>query len=201
MINREGYVERKVIRQQEMEAEWALLGLYRCAALWKRRRIRLFRQVGAVLLAPHPIIGGRYEEPITLWAMVSRKSRFQDSRLECHWSTDRTLHSAGLELIQLLSSAMQLDILFLRYWRPSRCARQPNDRVVSCGRAAGILPDHGRIIASGMWNARDEGCAFRCARRRSSSCAGTSRKCTSLRAPSCFARARKSSRSSRAQNP
>jgi hypothetical protein len=102
----------------------------------------LFRQVGAVLLAPDPIIGGRYEEPITLWAMVSRKSRIQDSRLECHWSTDGTLHSAGLELIQLLGSAMQLDILFLRYWRPSRCTRQPNDRALSCGRAVRLLPDH-----------------------------------------------------------
>jgi hypothetical protein len=60
---------------------------------------------------------------------------------------------------------------------------------------------HGFIVSSGMWKLSCESFEFLSASRRINSSSDTSRKCTSLLAPSCFALNRKSSRSSRAQKP
>jgi hypothetical protein len=57
------------------------------------------------------------------------------------------------------------------------------------------------IISSEMWNVPCDDRVFLAASRRISSSSGTSRKCTSLLAPSSFARERKSSLSCRAQKP
>ena len=84
---------------------------------------------------------------------------------------------------------------------PRAADRDQSRRRSSSGVGFSKRAIHGFIISSGIVKERAEGCAFLRASRRSSSDGATSRKWTSLLAPSRLARWRRSSRSSRAQNP